>query len=345
MQDSASDCQPGELCSLYSIANGEDPIGTASPFERCLIVEVPTPWDRDVWSTSEYTEAIKRASVPPKGMGSAVRLLAIQRDPDDSADADRDADEARVFWFTRPAGSHFREYDYRLFYVPAAGLPDAVEELVRNGAPNGASREAAEAEKRRELFLCTHSSRDVCCGRFGQELFDELREVQLKKETDWRVWPVSHLGGHRLAPTLMDMRSGRNYGHMTSSALQGMLEPQSENLDELLRCYRGWSGVKMFEQIAEREIWRREGPEWAERPLSGHIVEVREDKSVLVEISSPAAVEGTRDVYTAEVRVKDKVHTLNNSFTEKFQYVNRYDVTSLECRLESHGKELAAAAN
>ena len=41
-----SNLPQGELCSVYSFAQGEDPIGSATPFKRCLLVELPTPWDQ-----------------------------------------------------------------------------------------------------------------------------------------------------------------------------------------------------------------------------------------------------------------------------------------------------------
>ncbi len=332
MDTCTSDCSPGELCSLYSQTNGEDPIGTATPFARCLIVELQPPWDRDVWQTSDLTRAVKRAAVPPRGSG-AVRLLAVQPDPEGYAAEDRDPDWARVFWFVRPPQDRFRRYDHRQFHVPVAQLPALVTRLVQNGEPNGASRAVEDSKLRRELFLCTHSTRDACCGRFGQEMYDRLREMQSANgDPGWRVWRSSHLGGHRLAPTLMEMNGGRSYGHLTPAALHTLLSSEQGNLEDLLDCYRGWSGLQMYEQIVEREIWRQEGWTWAGRPCAGRTLEVRKDKSARVEIVCDVADGDEETVYTAEVKVRDQVHTLNNSYTDKYFYVNRYAVSALEKR-------------
>ncbi len=333
MDTCTADALSGELCSLYSQANGEDPIGTATPFERCLIVELQPPWDRDVWQTSDLTRAIKRATVQPRGSGPAVRLLAVQPDPEGYVEEDKDPNWARVFWFTRPPQDHFHRYGHRQFHVPVVQLPELVARLVQGGEPNGASREVGKQDLRRELFLCTHSTRDACCGRFGQEMYDRLRQAQSENgDPVWRVWRSSHLGGHRLAPTLMEMNAGRSYGHLTPAALHTLLSPEQGNLAELLDCYRGWSGLQMYEQIVEREIWRQEGWAWTGRPCAGRTLEVRKDKSARVEISCDAAAGSVEAIYTAEVKVRDQVHTLNNSYTDKYFYINRYAVSALEKR-------------
>ena len=333
MDTCTPDCPPGELCSLYSQANGEDPIGTATPFARCLIVELQPPWNRDVWQTSDLTRAIKRAVGQSQKSGPAVRLLAVQPDPEGYVAEDNDPDWARVFWFTRPPQDLFRGYGHRQFHVPVAQLSELAATLVQGGEPNGASRELGEQELRWELFLCTHSARDACCGRFGQEMYDQLRQAQAEQgDRNWRVWRSSHLGGHRLAPTLMEMNAGRSWGHLTPTALHTLLSPRQGNLEELLECYRGWSGLQMYEQIVEREIWRQEGWSWTGQQCAGRTLEIRKDKSARVEISCGTAGGGMEALYTAEVQVRDQVHTLNNSYTDKYFYANRFEVSDLERR-------------
>ena len=326
-----SDSQRGELCSLYSQANGEDPIGTATPFERCLIVELQPPWDRDVWQTSDLTRAIKRSVAQHMGPGPAVRMLAVEPDAEGFGTEDKDPNWARVFWFAKPQRDLFRRYGHRQFQVPVAQLPDLAASLVQGGEPNGSSREIKTEDLRWELFLCTQGTRDACCGQFGKELYDQLRGAQTERNNqDWRVWRSSHLGGHRLSPTLMEMTAGRSYGHLTPNAVQTLLEPEQGNLDDLLSCYRGWSGFQMYEQIVEREIWRQEGWSWMSQQCAGRTLEKREDKSARVEITCNNGNGGATTTYTAEVKVRDQVHTLNNSFTDKYFYANRYEVTNLE---------------
>lgn len=54
---------PGyRLCSLLSKANGEDPIGSASSFERYLVVEVAAPWEGDVTRSEHFPKALLEVS-------------------------------------------------------------------------------------------------------------------------------------------------------------------------------------------------------------------------------------------------------------------------------------------
>lgn len=60
------------------------------------------------------------------------------------------------------------------------------------------------------ILVCTHGSRDRCCGVLGGATFAALHKLQ----PDW-IWQVSHLGGHRFAPTLLSLPSGDLYGRIT----------------------------------------------------------------------------------------------------------------------------------
>jgi len=36
-----------QFCSVISKANGEDPIGSAAPFDSLLVMEIPQPWTEE----------------------------------------------------------------------------------------------------------------------------------------------------------------------------------------------------------------------------------------------------------------------------------------------------------
>ncbi len=318
-------CPEQQLCSLYSQANGEDPIGSATPFAYCLIVEVPTPWNRDVWQTSPFTRQIKQiAGVMPDR--TPIRLLAMQPEPDRSRPG-----ETRVFFYRRPEAADgpplFAAYHKQEYAVPTPDLPDLLQALVSGATPAGISPDAVAD---RDLFLCTHNARDVCCGQFGRDLLPLLRrQCEAQGTPATQVWQVSHLGGHRLAPTLMDMPTGQAFGHLKPELVEPLLT-RSGALDDLLACYRGWSGMTKYAQIAEREVWRTKGWAWPHYRRTGHTQATHADGSVHIRIAyaSPNGTEqGTCDLH---VSLRDKVHTLNNSHTDKFFYIDRYQVSIME---------------
>ena len=53
------------------------------------------------------------------------------------------------------------------------------------------------------ILVCTHGSRDRCCGTLGGAIYAKAH----KKAPD-QVWQASHLGGHRFAPTLPVLPQG-----------------------------------------------------------------------------------------------------------------------------------------
>lgn len=322
-----SDHPQGELCSLYSLANGEDPIGSATPFDRCLIMEIPLPWPRDVWRASDYTKAVKRTVLTPRAGTRPPRLLAIEPDPERSVPG-----QARIFWFQRPVlpDGLFASYTKQDFLVPEAEVISFLQSLLTDDSIALEAYTAPDAAER-DLFICTQDSRDACCGRFGLEMYRTLDGLNHGEPAESRaVWRVSHLGGHRLAPTLMDMPSGQSFGHLSLDALQPLLHRAGE-LDLLLDCYRGWSGMAKHGQIAEREVWRAIGWDWPEFRREAEVLEQEEDSDAhQVQIKYQAPDGLRRGTCTLWVEPRDKVHTLNNSFTDKYFYIDRYRVRDME---------------
>ncbi len=325
-----SNLPQGELCSVYSFAQGEDPIGSATPFKRCLLVELPTPWDRDVWSTSDTTKAIKKIAGMASRPGDAVRLLAFQPDP--NPDPVRTG-LSRVFVYRRPEAANgadgFAAYAKREYLVPSGELLTVLPVLLQELAPASLPADVQELDgQTRDIFLCTHADRDICCGRFGRELFETLQASdQVRSQSDLRLWRVSHLGGHRLAPTLMDMPNGMAFGHLTADTALSLLE-RNGNLEAVLRCYRGWSGMEPMAQIAERAVWRETGWQWTAYHRQASVLVRNEDKSGTVRIDWAAPDGSSSGSWEVSIEHQDQVHTLNNSFTEKYFYIDRFEVTN-----------------
>lgn len=61
------------------------------------------------------------------------------------------------------------------------------------------------------FLVCTHGSRDSCCGSLGPRLAELLAPLG-------EVWEVSHMGGHRFAPTMWQLPSWRVYGRLPLEA-------------------------------------------------------------------------------------------------------------------------------
>ena len=82
------------------------------------------------------------------------------------------------------------------------------------------------------LLVCTHGSRDRCCGREGGALFQRLF-----REAPDMVWQSSHLGGHRFAPTALSLPDGLQYGRIRNA--DGLVEAVSSQRLFQGGCLRG----------------------------------------------------------------------------------------------------------
>jgi hypothetical protein len=68
------------------------------------------------------------------------------------------------------------------------------------------------------IFVCTHSTRDHCCGLRGAALTRALAQ-----HAPGQVWQSSHLGGHRFAPTLVTLPTGWMFGRVGLDEAQALV--------------------------------------------------------------------------------------------------------------------------
>lgn len=127
------------------------------------------------------------------------------------------------------------------------------------------------------LLVCTHGSRDRCCGQWGVRLARTLREAGAP------VWEVSHLGGHRFAPTLWCLRDWKVYGrvgldeagHFSEQAALSWLEQWRIQPGGCLSGLRGSARYAPNLQVLEAYLREARG-QWPEQlsELSGDQVDV-----------------------------------------------------------------------
>ncbi|MGD1920258.1 MAG: sucrase ferredoxin [Pleurocapsa sp.] len=256
-------------CSEVSQLQGEDPIGTAGTAAEWLIIEVPRPWKKDIWQEkAEYKPIIGiLMELERRNPNLSLRLMAIATDKEYSQPS-----KIRVFYYSRP-GNMFANYEKQEYIVANSQLIALVKALLLE--PEKLEEFAGICQNTvdiRDILVCTHTQWDTACGRYGTPLYEKLRKNYApKSQGKLRIWHTSHFGGHKFAPTLIDFPSGRFWGHLKPEVLD-MLVHQQGDLTQLRPYYRGWSGMEQFAQIAEREIWLKEGWEWANYLKSGRIV-------------------------------------------------------------------------
>ena len=161
----------------------------------------------------------------------------------------------------------------------------------------------------RDLLVCTHGTVDACCALFGYPFYRDLRRAAKAAAGSCRVWRSTHFGGHRFAPTVLDLPEGRYWGFMTPERGEALVTRTGEVAD-LRESYRGWAGYEAPEaQLLEREIFVREGWAWTTWPQSAESLVQDQQRGTFVRIDAfpPIASSVT---YTGWVESPGTVTTL-----------------------------------
>ena len=217
------------FCTVDSIEAGDPLAGTATHAESNLLIS----WPRPKWS----------------------RSLRIARDMDDdlASRINRLAASGRrvnlIHQRGRPEHSH-RLYllpEGRSFDVERRDLPAFLEALESGNDLSGWAGTAMTASL---VLCCTHGRKDKCCAKFGYATYQELARTVADRDLPFEVWESSHLGGCRLAASIMVFPSMRKYGRVAPEQVLPFLQHEADGLP-YLPCYRGQSLLTPAQQCAE----------------------------------------------------------------------------------------------
>ncbi|MBU2955868.1 sucrase ferredoxin [Marinobacter sp. F3R08] len=88
------------------------------------------------------------------------------------------------------------------------------------------------------MFSCTHGKKDKCCAKFGYRSYKAQGNAAQQHAHPFDVWESSHLGGCRLAASVMVFPALRKHCRLTADDVPHLLQAESE--DRPYRpCYRG----------------------------------------------------------------------------------------------------------
>lgn len=236
------------LCSEADLAVADDQRGSAATFDRYLLIEHHAAFGRD--AATDAVRAVYGAETDDVLAIDGLRPFAIRPIGRAGTGGSRPGFIGR----DESGGSRPR-------FVGRTGTRGSLVELDAAPsvddlrAPDIVTRSTAEP-----LFaVCTNGSRDRCCAIKGRDLSAGLHRTLDDPEADARVVEISHLGGHRFAPTMLVLPWGYSYGRLDlDSALEiayaaqdGLIHPEK---------LRGRADLPPAAQVADT-IWRTElGP-------------------------------------------------------------------------------------
>lgn len=226
----------GTRCSTWARTVGADPIGSAGSYQAYLLAELPLPWPKDIADLPEVTAL--RSAVDPR---TRIQALVPQ------------GGQRRLVAYLRPSTD---PDGFRGFVRREAAVTDDLAGAAARLLDQPAAEEAA-ADQGRDLLLCTHGRRDVCCGSLGMDLFLQVADAGLP--ADVHVWRTSHTGGHRFAPTFIVLPEGTVWAYADPDLVRRVLLRDGD-VSEVADRYRGCSGLASPRiQAVEREVLRRVG--------------------------------------------------------------------------------------
>lgn len=227
-----------------------------------LLLECAPPWEREITDSATFPAEVAALLARATAAGLDVRVTGLMPDAEYTQGG-----LTRVFFYTHEDGQA-PTYAKQEYLVPPDQLPALVGALLfAQGDLENFAPYLQATDGIREVLVCGHGSRDRCCATFGFEIFRELRETYARNQPDaLRAWRCSHLGGHRMAPTLLDFPEGRYYAYVTAQDLPNLVA-REDTFAALAEKYRGWSRLTPLEQTAEHAVMLAEGWHWIENQI------------------------------------------------------------------------------
>ncbi|MER5910968.1 sucrase ferredoxin [Streptomyces sp. NPDC001982] len=244
-------------CAPVSRSLDEPVSGTAATATTWLLLEQPGPWGAQALTSSHLDPALGRA-LEAAAEGTGVRIALIRR-PGRHADPGTPLMRQVYAAHTVPGRVWLHSATTRdprqLLDLDFAALGEG-DHRTFDTALGGAAHTGSPL-----ALVCTNGKRDRCCALLGRPLAAELAASGVRG-----VWEVTHLGGHRFAPTVLVLPYGYSYGRAEAHAVKEVLHGVQEGRVVVEGC-RGSSAWEKPGQAAELAV-RSAAGEYAAGVLS-----------------------------------------------------------------------------
>jgi hypothetical protein len=231
-------------CNLASVKSGEAIIGNAPHWQMALALEAPMrEWDR---FRSHRPEALNKAA----SSGLSFGMLLFE---------------------TKHTATHSQRQLLRCQDNQLEALTSQDIEAELHAAllePQHWQALAPTPKPERWLLTCTHGRVDAACAKFGIQAAQQLEAYS----DVVALGRCAHFGGHRFAPTLVELPSLRFWGRLQPDTLSSLALQQGDLEQLLCTCYRGWAGLDGYTQLLERQAWLEHGWAWLGYRVSGAVV-------------------------------------------------------------------------
>ncbi|MBI1376462.1 MAG: sucrase ferredoxin [Frankiales bacterium] len=232
-------------CSVLARQLDEPLPGTAPRARAWLVLEQPGPYGFRAVTESHLPAPLQHSlGTLPKDAGTTVLLARpVGRHADDHVPV-----EGRRFWLahTSPGGVRMRAGRLDDAELTRPDLHDVLIGAADGRLPPWGSRSTDPL-----LLVCTNARRDVCCAIEGRPVADALAADPRRAGS---VLEVSHLGGHRFAPTALLLPTGHSFGRFDARAAGDILDAAGRGELGALAHHRGRTALAQPAQAAEHAV-------------------------------------------------------------------------------------------
>lgn len=231
-----------DRCSRATADVGEPLAGSAPLVRTWVVLEQQGPYGAHALESSHLSPAVGdafRAATDGQPVTVVLARTAGHHHADDHTTP------SHRFWIAHvsPGGARMRTGVVDdLAELVTAGLPDAMARAARGELPAWGTRSTEPL-----LLVCSNGRRDLCCAQYGRPIANELAADPRYAS---HVMEVSHLGGHRFAPTALMLPSGMNYGRLTADAARAAIDRMRES-ELSLDGARGLTALARPLQVAD----------------------------------------------------------------------------------------------
>lgn len=309
------------FCADNSRKKGEELIGTATNNQTYILIECPQPWMSSAFHSKWVPENLSVLVKECKKAQLPIRFLLIANNMSHKADSTT----LLIYESSKGLGNGYSKREFKLENIEQAAT------TIKKWLKDKPSRYEVSTDITRDFLVCTHGSHDKCCARYGGQFYfhasNKITELGLKNV---RIWKSSHFGGHRFAPTMIDLPDGRYYGRLDSNSFQSILTHSGE-IENLIEVYRGWGFLPRPIQVLERELMLIHGWDWFNYKVEAKILKESPDGCIFQAKLSFEKPDESLHTFKAKL-VKDDFKTITLqaacNATEKITCA-KYSVASL----------------
>ncbi|BCB08845.1 hypothetical protein HHSLTHF2_27350 [Vreelandella venusta] len=217
------------FCADLSREQNDPLAGSAAHAERNLLISWPrAKWLRKLRHASDMNDTLKQTLDDIADSG--LRINLIQQ-------PGMDKHQHQVFLMP----------ERRRFLIARHHLEDFLSALQTGNSLAEWEQPPLETDL---LLCCTHGTKDKCCAKYGYQTYKALAQTIADHQLPFEAWESSHLGGCRLAASLILLPKARKYGRITPAQALPFLQAEA-NGQRYLPGYRGGSQFTPAQQCAE----------------------------------------------------------------------------------------------